>query len=369
MSVFVEVAPNLRSLAQGISQRTRTEQEMMRILATPRSQESNPYCDLLYGAMEQQGCQAEPFRLASLLEGEYEVWHLHWPEGFFQKNPPIVAALRMVGLLGLVLWARLCGMRVVWTVHNLVAHESTYPALESVFWRAFSGLVHGTISLSRSAQHRAFTTYPALREKPAAVIPHGHYRPVYPRTMDCGDARERLGLKASHRVALYFGAIRPYKEVPDFIRSFGEVKGEDLRLLVIGNPRSEEDKRRVQAAASQDARVHSVLEFIPDERVQVYFQAADVVILPQRSFLNSGSALLSLSFDCPVLAAKKGSIVDLRNRFGWEWVQLFNPPVQSADVARAIEWGSETPRPARAPLDDLAWTPIARQTLDFFERL
>ncbi len=341
----------------------------MRILATPRSQESNPYCDLLYGAMEQQGCRADPFRLESLFRGEYEVWHLHWPEGFFQKHPPIIAVLRMVGLLSLLLWARLCGIRVVWTVHNLMAHETTHSTVEPVFWRIFSELVHGSISLSRSAQRSAFATYPALQEKPAAVIPHGHYRSVYPQTMDRGDARERLGLKARHRVALYFGAIRPYKEVPDLIRAFSNIKGEDLRLLIVGNPLSEEEKQRVQAAASRDTRIQFVLEFIPNERVQVYFQATDVVILPQRSFLNSGSALLALSFDCPLLAANQGSMADLRNRLGSEWVQLFNAPLQSDDIARAIEWGSRAPRPARAPLDGLAWAPVAHQTLDFFSRL
>ena len=53
------------------------------------------------------------------------------------------------------------------------------------------------------------------------------------------------------------------------------------------------------------------IKFIPDEEVQVFFHAADVVILPYRAVLTSGSAILAISFGKPVVAPALGLITDL----------------------------------------------------------
>lgn len=341
---------------------------MLRILATPRSQDSNPYCDLLYSEMERQGSVVDGYRVSRLLSGTYDVWHLHWPEGFFQEGSTAKAAVRIVAFVVLLLWARLNGTRVVWTMHNLEAHENRHPALEGLFWRVFPSLVHATISLSEQATHLAFEKMPSLRRKPSVVIPHGHYRPVYPRTMTPVEAREELGLAPDHHVGLYFGAIRKYKEVPSLLQSFRDLPGETRQLLVVGNPRTSELRDQVQEAVTQDPRATDILEFVPDEAVQRYFLAADLAVVPQREFLNSGSALLALSFDRPVLAARQGSMIDVQEHVGTEWVRLFDGDLTAQDLDEALDW-ADRPRPKEAPLDDLSWTNIARRTRRFFRQL
>mgnify|MGYP002760229124 FL=1 len=341
---------------------------MVRILATPRSQHGNPYCRLLYDEMERQGCVVDEYRVERLLAGDYDIWHLHWPEGFFQDYAAAQAAGRIVTFVVLLVWAWCSGTRVVWTLHNLEAHENRHPVLEDVFWRVFPRLVHATISLSEQATCLAVEKMPALRQKPSVVIPHGHYRPVYPRTMTPTEARERLGFEPHHRVGLYFGSIREYKNVPALLRSFRSVRGPDRRLLVVGNPHTNNLRDRVQEEADQDPRATAVLRFVPEEAVQQYFLAADLAVVPQREFLNSGSALLALSFDRPVLAARQGSMIDVQEHVGTECVRLFENKLTAHTLGKALKWADQ-PRPNEAPLDDLSWVHLARRTRRFFQRL
>jgi glycosyltransferase involved in cell wall biosynthesis len=327
----------------------------------------------LYDAIKRERINCEQievskYRSKKLIADSCDIWHIHWPEIFYQNLGKATAATNVVRILALLLWGRMRGTRIVWTIHNLQGHESTHPFIESIFLRAFTVLVHGTISMSERGQTRAFQAYPVLAKKPAAIIPHGHYRVAYPQEIDRQEARTILELSSDDRVGLYFGNIRRYKKVPTLIRTFRQLDKTDVRLLIAGNPHTEKLEREVQKEAAQDFRVTTVLDFIPKDQVQVYFRAADFAVLPQEEFLNSGSALLSLSFDTPVIAAKNGSMIDLQKRIGQNWVRLFREILTLNDLEEAIGWAQEV-RSCKAPLDGLDWSSIARRTCAFYQRL
>jgi D-inositol-3-phosphate glycosyltransferase len=51
-------------------------------------------------------------------------------------------------------------------------------------------------------------------------------------------------------------------------------------------------------------------EYIPDDETEIYFKAADVLVLPYRYIYESGVLYLGYSFGLPVLAADVGSLKD-----------------------------------------------------------
>jgi D-inositol-3-phosphate glycosyltransferase len=59
-----------------------------------------------------------------------------------------------------------------------------------------------------------------------------------------------------------------------------------------------------------DRRVLLRAEFIPDEETEVYFKAADVLVLPYTHIYQSGVLFLAYSFGLPVLASDVGSLKD-----------------------------------------------------------
>ena len=76
------------------------------------------------------------------------------------------------------------------------------------------------------------------------------------------------------------------------------------------------------------------IEHIPDSEIELYFKAADVLVLPYTFCFQSGVLFLGHSFGLPVIATDVGSLRDeiIENETGF-----LCRPSDPADLARAIE--------------------------------
>ena len=99
------------------------------------------------------------------------------------------------------------------------------------------------------------------------------------------------------------------------------------------------------------------------------FAAADLVVLPFREIMNSGSAVLALSFDRPVLVPEMGSMPELQTRVGAEWVRTYQGELNATELTKAIRWAHDWQRPAKPDLSDFDWSNIARETVAAFKQL
>ncbi|HEX4782849.1 MAG TPA: glycosyltransferase, partial [Candidatus Sulfotelmatobacter sp.] len=276
------------------------------------------------------------------------------------------AGLKTQAVLSLIDFARRRGTKIVWTVHNLGSHERRYPGIEKWFWRAFLQRLDGFITLSESGLQSARERFPELRSLPGSVVPHGHYRGEYPddKRTDC---RQRLGIPTNAKVVLFFGWIREYKNVPGLIAAFRGLNNPDAALCLAGRefPKSGASKSggSVREQAGSDARIHMHLRHVPNEEVQTFFRAADLVVLPYREILNSGTALLALSFNRPVLVPNKGAMAELQALVGRNWVRTYEGDLTTEQLAEALQWAQHEHRAAIAPLESLDWNRVGEQTL------
>jgi glycosyltransferase involved in cell wall biosynthesis len=253
-------------------------------------------------------------------------------------------------------------------MHNLGSHEQLHPRLERWFWRQFTSRLDGIIALSEAGKELARQQLPAVASLPQFVIPHGHYRDEYPND-DTLDAREVLGVKPGAKVLLYFGSIRPYKNVPRLIELFRVLPGENTILYIVGRSPSAEVTQQLQALASLDHRVRLNVSFVSKDKVQLYFRAADLVVLPYQEILNSGSAILALSFNRPVLVPRLGAMSELASCVGNDWVQTYSGDITVKALEQSLEWAMNTVRPRLAPLERLDWREISTKTIKAFECL
>ena len=336
----------------------------LRVLASPLSLPAQPYVERLNAALRDAGVEVDGYSSTAVAGGRYAVWHLHWPELFLNEPGSSLRAL-VTGsrLLVAVARARRRGVAVVWTVHNLAAHDRFHPRLEAAFWRTFTPMVDGTIALSESGRTAALERFPPLRRRPSAVVPLGHYRGAHPATVEREEARGRLGIEPGTGVIGFFGLVRRYKGVPELIRAFRALPADDLVLDVAGPPRTPELADEVRRAADGDPRVHLRLELVPDDEVQLHLAAADLVALPYTSVQNSSAALLALSFDRPVLARDLGALAELRSAVGADWVRLFDGPLTPGELAEALAWARSGARTPTAPLGAFSWPEIADRTV------
>jgi len=274
---------------------------------------------------------------------------------------------KALAYLAIITRLRMAGTTVVWTVHNLSGHEQWHPRWAAWMWRRFTRRIDAYIALTAEGREAALLRYPNLRAVPGFVIPHGHYRDAYPREATREMARKVLGVPASSRVIAFFGTVRPYKNVPALVAAFRDVPGEEWRLIVAGQPWSAALRAQLRDAASQDPRILLFPAFVPRQQVQLYLRAADLLVFPYREVLNSGSALLALSFDRPVLIPERGAMAELRELAGADWVRTFRGDLDAQTLIDAVCWAETTPRGASPPLDGLCWDAIAEQTLHAYE--
>jgi glycosyltransferase involved in cell wall biosynthesis len=228
-------------------------------------------------------------------------------------------------------------------------------------------MVDGCICLSDVSMTLVHKQFPALT-CPATTVPHGHYRDVYPNTVSREDARRKLGIGPSAFVFVHVGMVRGYKNVPELIQAFREVEG-DVALVVAGEVFDEGLKRRIVAAVEGEGRALLSLKRVGDDELQDYFSAADVAVFPYRDILNSGSALMALSFDTPVLVPAIGSMPELRETIGAEWVHTYDGAFGTKALKDAMTWATEVARQPRAPLDELDWSVLAKRTVEFYSQV
>ncbi len=126
-------------------------------------------------------------------------------------------------------------------------------------------------------------------------------------------ARQILGIEKGEFVILCFGFITWYKGsdliVKVFDRLTGEYPNEKLRLLLAGGASLTQGHKthyrkylkKLDRLSKQNGKI-TITGFIPEQSLRLYFGAADLVVLPYRTFMSSSGVLsLTLSFGKPFI--------------------------------------------------------------------
>jgi len=288
---------------------------------------ANPYqCELAAG-LEKRGVTVVkgsggfywlPILGAITVHGKPDVLHLHWTHPYLLGRNRANSVGKFIRFISEVLVAKFLGIKVIWTVHNLWEHERRDPQLEVFFNRFLVRLYDQLIvhcSLARKSLLQSYQLPDRLRDK-IYVIPHGNYMNSYPNHVTRKKARAWLNLRYGDIVFLYFGTIRPYKGVHRMVDAFRKLHNPHVRLLIAGNPANKAIRRELRRFCESDRRIRAFLKFVPDEDVQLYMNAADVVVLPFQDILTSGSALLAMSFGKPIIVPRLGCIPEVLDKKG-----------------------------------------------------
>ena len=346
--------------------------DSLRILAWPAFKgKLSPYNRLLYTNMQKLGASVEDFSIFRVLSRRYDIVHFHWPEYCVNERGPLAALFWSCALFAAMWWVRIRGGKAVWTVHNLGSHLQQHPIIERHFWKNFTALLDGYIGLTEKGGEQARQHFPSLRTIPGFVIPHGNLRDAYPAVDISRElARSRLGIPKSARVLGFFGALDPYKGVIELAEKFSAVPDDRAVLLMAGKCfLAPHERKQLENIAAGDPRVFLHLDYIPDADLACHIRAADLVALPFRNILNSGSAILALSLDRPVLVPAKGSMSELQEFVGHDWVRLYSGELSSGLLQQELDRaasGSDLRgrcRALEAGWDGLGWRDLAELTL------
>ncbi|GGY74408.1 peptidase M14 [Cellvibrio zantedeschiae] len=347
----------------------------MRILASPAfaNKKVNPYNALLYSNMKAftrahtKNLVHEYSHKKAILE-KFDIVHFHWPDGYINQKNIFKALQRSILLSFILMIVKLKGSKIVWTVHNVAPHDAFHPRYSQAFMRWFARQCDGLIFMSEESKATFFSLYNCKENIHYAIIPHGHYRNSYPDPIDQAAAKNHLGLPQNKQVLLFFGMIKPYKNIDLLMELFTQAKLFDYVLVVAGNTDSPELKERLKQHA-KNPNIHLLLQFIPDDRLHIYLSAADAVILPYKSILNSGALLLALSFNKPVIAPHIGAFVSLQQELGRKWIYSYAEDLEVGALKNALRHLEAQDRSSPCPLENYDWDKIAASTLAFYRQL
>jgi len=241
----------------------------------------------------------------------------------------------------LMLYYRVLGKKIVLTVHNVNAdrRDSKDTRLNRFTLRIQYRLANHIFVHTEKMKLELIREFGVPGDR-VTVIPFGINNAVPNTALTPADAKQRLGIRENEKTILFFGRITPYKGLEYLIAAFRQIlaRREDYRLIIAGRPdRCERYWGTLREKLGEDVEAGRVLlrdEFIPDEETEVYFKAADALVLPYRDIYQSGVLFLGHSFGLPVLVADVGSLKDeiVEGKTGF----VFRPE-DPADLARAIE--------------------------------
>jgi D-inositol-3-phosphate glycosyltransferase len=283
----------------------------------------------------------------------------------------------------LLVFYKLLGKRLVFTAHNVNAgkRDGNDNWLNRLSLKIQYRLVDHIFVHTKKMKEELAIDFHVPEEK-VSVIPFGINNTVPSTDLTVTQARERLGLRSTDKVMLFFGHIVPYKGLDYLVSAFIELAKEcaDYRLVIAGKPKEgdnyfEKIRETISKSAAR-ARILERFEYIPDEETEVYFMAADVLILPYVHIFQSGVLFLSYNFGLPVIACDVGSLKEeiLEGTTGFVC-----RPRDSAELARSITdyFSSELYRQLvnrRRAIKDFAaerysWTKAGKRTQEVYRSL
>ncbi len=275
---------------------------------------------------------------------------------------------------------RRVGFKIVYTAHDLMPLGShsveTRETLLKIYERVDRIIVHS------EKNKREMIDLFHIEGDRISVIPHGSYDFFRAQKgANKNTVRDALGIPKEKRVILFFGLIRRYKGLEYLVEAFEQVRArvDNAMLLVVGkifSGNSEEfeyysdliDKLR----GHDDIRC--VPEYVPLEKVDSYFSAADLVALPYTKSYTSGILLAAYGAGKPVVVTDTGGLGEVveEGKSG-----AIVPPRDAAALAKAIIDIFETPGKLEAMGQHAkylgettySWKGIAIKTLSLYQRL
>jgi glycosyltransferase involved in cell wall biosynthesis len=252
---------------------------------------------------------------------------------------------------------------VIFLCHNVLPHESS--VLDRVLTEiGFAGADAFLVQSREDGENLR-----RLRKDPVmAMNPHPIYDFFDGNRFDRESARRELELELDGPVILFFGYIRPYKGLGLLIDAFAKsVKHVPAKLLIVGEfyeKREPYDQRISDLSICEHIRI--VDEYVPNEEVEKYFKAADLVVLPYLSATQSGIVQTSYSFGKPVVVTDVGGLPDVVTDGQTGYVVPKNDPDALANaVVRFFneDEGARMTDNIRAGLERFSWHRCA-QTLE-----
>lgn len=239
------------------------------------------------------------------------------------------------------LWSRTlkkANLRLVATAHDvrrsqgLIWYRYEIEQLKKLYRMCDAIFVHSTY------QKNDLIDFAGVSAEKVHIVPHGPYYHGPPQA-DKETLRRRYGIPLDKQVALFFGDIRPDKNLDLFLRAMVPFK-DRLFLVVAGQAKQGISIPRLKSLAEglglcEGINIKWLTYYIPYEEVPNLFALADWLAMPYSSSFTSQSGVLNIAIAqrLPVLVSDLPTVGELVRRYD---IGVSIPPDNLMHLRRGI---------------------------------
>ena len=194
-------------------------------------------------------------------------------------------------------------------IHNMIPHEKSL--LDKLFPPYFVKAMDGLVALSQSVLDDVASL--DKQGKPKCMVPHPLYD-HYGEILDRSEAIKYLNLDPNYRYFLFFGLVRAYKGLDLLIDAFADLRLRNYPVkLIVAGEFYDDPKPYLEQVEKHDLKdliiIHN--QYISDNGVKYYFNAADMVVQPYKSATQSGVTQIAYHFEKPMLVTNVGGLGEI----------------------------------------------------------
>ena len=269
------------------------------------------YRDTKYVELLKQSVKEADYNVSNYAGGAKYVW-LHWYENGVNDPSDFYRKIAMMQA-----WKDQ-GKKIILHIHNKKPHESSHPNLSHALMTVlFDSADHVTIMSNETKSLLRETWYYGDDFSNVSKVRHPNYIGAYGERLDAPSSLKNNTLKI-----LFFGQVRPYKGVEKLLKATEGM--ENVELSIFGIPKDDGYIDKLHVLCKNRSNVTFRLEHIPDKDIAAIFAEHHIVALPYsiESSLNSGAAMLALSYGRTIVGTNNGTLKELDDDslyFGYDY--------------------------------------------------
>jgi glycosyltransferase involved in cell wall biosynthesis len=276
----------------------------MKISFFPFESKDNKYVNIILNIIRDiEGVEVYPFTLKNFFLFSNSIWRtdIVWLNWYETGSGTIKKILKIAALF---LLKKVNEKKIIYTLHNKKPHDlyktwSLCLLQNSIYYFSDVIVIHSKLSEQEiSIKYRQKIQY----------IPHPNYIGEYGNIIDSKQTKTKLNL-------LFFGQIRPYKNIELLINTVTNFSFKDIELTIAGGSVSQKYQKKIEKLV-KNKNIKYISKFIPDSEINSFISPYDLLILPYdtKSSLNSGMVILAFSYSKSVISPNIGTIDDMKNK-------------------------------------------------------